>query len=260
MKRILAIGAFLYAAAFAVLVLGQNSIIYPFDPEYEKPEPRITEHRLTTPDNNTLIVWAAKAKHNKPTLVYFHGNAGNLATRAQRFDRLLDRGYGFVAMGYRGSSGSTGTPSEKHIRNDSLLLYSKLETYVGKTRKLVFYGESLGTTVAIHLAAKHAPKGLILEAPFTSIKARARESLPMFPTGLGLRDTWNSLDQMPGITSPLLVLHGTADTTVPFAHGKRIFEAAGASKKQFYAVEGLGHTGHWSVAGQKTIYKFLDAL
>lgn len=260
MKRILLLGAALYIAAFIALVFGQNSLIYPFNPTLEQPERRITEHRLSSADGETLIVWAAKPAIGKPTILYFHGNAGNLHNRAARFDRMLDRGYGIVAMAYRGSSGSTGTPSETAIRADSLLVHNQLNTLIGTPRKLVIYGESLGSAVAIQLAALHQPDGLILEAPFTSLTSRASEAVPYFPVKLGLRDEWNSLGQIPNITAPLLVMHGTADTVVPFTHGEAIFAAAAASNKTFRRVDGLGHNGHWSVAGQKAIYRFIDGL
>jgi fermentation-respiration switch protein FrsA (DUF1100 family) len=260
MKKIIVLGVFLYSAAFALLVLYQDNFIYPFNPNHALPDSRLTEYRLVTPDKATLIVWFAKAKTNKPTILYFHGNAGSLINRAERFDRMLDRGYGLVALGYRGSSGSTGEPTQTTLRADSTLTYLQLKAFVGEANKLIFYGESLGSTVAIHLAARHQPDALILEAPFTSMKTIVREALPYFPTSLGLRDTWDSLAQMPKITAPLLVMHGTADTVVPFTHGEKIYNAAASRQKTFRKVEGLGHTGHWSVAGQKAIYGFIDGI
>ncbi len=262
MKKLLFIAVTLYCAAFAALVVFQDSLIYPFNPTRETPDPRMTEKMLVTPDNARLVVWVAKAKRGKPTILYFHGNAGNLHNRAQRFDRMLDRGYGLVALGYRGSSGSTGDPSQTTLRADSTLLRLQLKSLIGNANPptLIYYGESLGTTVAIHLAAQHPPDALILEAPFTSLQTLTRQAMPYFPTSLGLRDEWNSLSQMPKITMPLLVMHGTADTVVPYDHGEEIFAAAPSTQKTFRKVDGLGHSGHWSVAGQKAIYRFIDGL
>ncbi|MEJ6707220.1 MAG: alpha/beta hydrolase [Amylibacter sp.] len=260
MKKLLILAITLYCAAFGGIVLFQNKLIYPFDPTREQPELRITEFKLITTDDETLIVWVARAHGDKPTILYFHGNAGNLADRAQRFDRMIDRGYGLVALGYRGSSGSTGAPNQARLRADSALVYKVLDQLVGETNQLIFYGESLGTTVAVHLAAHHQPDALILEAPFTSLKTLAHEAMPYFPTSLGLNDTWDSLSNMPQITAPLLVLHGTAEAVVPFTHGQKVFAAAASKQKTFHAADGLGHTGHRSVSGQKTIYKFIDGL
>ncbi|MDA9789434.1 alpha/beta hydrolase [Amylibacter sp.] len=260
MKKLFILAIILYSAAFGAIVLFQNKLIYPFDPTREQPELRITEFELITPDDETLIVWVTRPHGNQPTILYFHGNAGNLANRAQRFDRMIDRGYGLVALGYRGSSGSTGTPNQPRLRADSALVHKVLDQLVGNTNTLIFYGESLGTTVAIHLATRHQPDALILEAPFTSLKTLAPEAMPYFPTSLGLNDTWDSLSNMPEITAPLLVLHGTTDTVVPYEHGQEIFAAAASKQKTFHSVDGLGHGGHWSVSGQKTIYKFIDEL
>lgn len=262
MKKLLIGAVTIYCAAFAALVIFQDTLIYPFNPTREAPDSRMTEVTLVTPDKARLIVWAAQAKRGKPTILYFHGNAGNLHNRAERFDRMLDRGYGLVALGYRGSSGSTGAPSQTTLRADSTLVRLQLKALIGteNPRKLIYYGESLGTTVAIHLAAHHPPDALILEAPFTSLKTLTQQAMPYFPTSLGLRDDWDSLAQMPQITMPLLVMHGTADTVVPYDHGKTIFEAAPSPQKTFRSVEGLGHSGHWSVAGQTAIYRFIDGL
>ena len=260
MKKLLIIAVTLYCAAFAALVLVQNKLIYPFDPTHVQPELRITEFKLVTTDDETLIVWVAPPHGDQPTILYFHGNAGNLASRAQRFDRMIDRGYGLVALGYRGSSGSTGAPNQSRLRADSALVHKVLDRFAGDANKLVFYGESLGTTVAIHLAARHQPDAIILEAPFTSLKTLAREAMPYFPTGIGLNDTWDSLSQMPKITAPLLVMHGTADAVVPYDHSQKIFAAAASKQKSFHSVDGLGHGGHWSVSGQKAIYTFIDGL
>jgi pimeloyl-ACP methyl ester carboxylesterase len=260
MKKLLIIALTTYCVAFAALVYFQATLIYPFNPTQVKPESRLTAFNLITPDDANLILWAAKPKGKQPTILYFHGNAGNLANRAERFDRLLDRGYGLVALAYRGSSGSTGEPSQTTLQADSILTYLQMNAFIGTPNKVVFYGESLGTAVALHLAAKRKPDAIILEAPFTSLKTLARESMPYFPTSIGLRDTWDSLAQMPQIDMPLLVMHGTADAIMPFEHGTAIFAAAPSPQKTFRKVEGLGHSGHWSVAGQKAIYRFIDGL
>ncbi|MEH6360615.1 MAG: hypothetical protein V7761_07770, partial [Amylibacter sp.] len=103
--RMLSRLAILYVAAFAIVWFARTWLIYPFSDIYKTPTqagvPRLSEYRLTTHDGKSLIVWARPAKGRKATIVYFHGNAGNLANRAQRFDQLIDRGYGVVALAYR---------------------------------------------------------------------------------------------------------------------------------------------------------------
>ncbi|MDR6264568.1 alpha/beta hydrolase [Roseobacter sp. N2S] len=265
MTRFLIIGVVVYLMSFGGLVLFQDRILYPFDPTEVTPEtagePRLTVKRLRTSDDEHLVIWVAPPKASKPTIIYFHGNAGNLALRTQRFNRMLDRGYGVVAMAYRGSSGSSGKPSETAVRSDTLALIKALPDLLGpQPQKLVYYGESLGSAVAVQLAAIHPPSGLVLEAPFESIDAMARQRMPVFPTSLGLHEHWNTLGTIPKITSPLLVMHGTMDTVVPYDQGLAVFEAAASKRKVWRGVKGVGHVGHWDVAGQKAIYRFIDSL
>ena len=265
MTRIIALGALLYAAVFGFLVIGQGWLIYPFDPTEVSPDaagaPRLQAQRMDTSDGESLVVWTHPPRPGRATIVYFHGNAGNLALRAARFDRLIDRGYGLVAMAYRGSSGSTGIPNEEAIRADARQLRMRLPALLGRDPgKIIYYGESLGSAVAVGLALSHAPDGLVLEAPFTSIAAIAQRRLPMYPVSLGLTEDWNTLAAMPRIEAPLLVMHGTADEVVPFAQGRAVYRAAGSARKTFRAVQGLGHTGHWSVAGQTALYAFFEDL
>lgn len=265
MKRIIATGVLLYAAAFGFLVLGQGWLIYPFDPTEVSPRaagvPDMAATRMVTGDGASLVVWTHPARPGKATIVYFHGNAGNLAVRAARFDRLLDHGYGVVAMAYRGSSGSSGSPSEAAIRADTDRLFDSLSSLLGnQPETLVYYGESLGSAVAVSLALRHPPDGLVLEAPFTSIADVAQRRLPVFPVRLGLTERWDTLTVIGQVRMPLLVMHGTADQVVPFTQGRAVYEAAGSDRKQFRAVQGLGHTGHWSVPGQTAIYSFVESL
>ena len=137
-------------------------------------------------------------------IVYFHGNAGNLADRAQRFKLLLKRGYGLVALGYRGSSGSEGSPSEGAITSDALLLIQNLPTFVGnmKGRKIIYYGESLGTGVAIKTSLTHLPDALVLEAPYKSIVELAAQQMPIFPIRTVLDERWNSIKNISTINAP----------------------------------------------------------
>lgn len=265
MTRFLIVGVVIYLMSFGGMVLFQNRIIYPFDPTEIPPEkagePRLTAKKLHSPDGETLVIWVAAPKKSKPVIVYFHGNAGNLALRTQRFNRMLDRGYGVVALAYRGSSGSSGKPSESALRADAVTLIKALPDLLGPLpQKLVYYGESLGSAVAVQLAAIHPPTGMVLEAPFASIDAMARQRMPIFPTSLGLHEHWDTLRTMPKITVPLLVMHGTMDTVVPYEQGLAVFEAAASKRKVWRGVKGVEHVGHWDVPGQKAIYRFIDSL
>jgi fermentation-respiration switch protein FrsA (DUF1100 family) len=265
-KRTLKTVIILYIAAFAIVWIARTWLIYPFSSVHKTPaqagEPRLSEKTLTTPDGNTLVVWARPAKGRKATIVYFHGNAGNLAGRAQRFDRLIDRGYGVVAMAYRGSSGSTGRPSEDMITQDTVLLRKNLTQLLGHNPKgkIVYYGESLGTGVATKLAVSYPPDALILEAPYTSVVDLAAAQMPFFPIRAVLDQRWETDQHISKVTKPTLILHGTSDRVIPYRHGKAVLAASGAKHKRLKTIKGGNHLSAFSVEGQKSIYRFIEGL
>lgn len=235
----------------------ETRVVYPFDSSYTSPvaagEPRLAETRLAASDGEELIVWRRDADAGKPTVVYFPGNAGALADRVDRFSVLLDRGYGLVALGYRGSSGSGGTPSEALIITDAMQL---IEAEVA--HPLVLFGESLGTAVAIRMAAKGHGDALILEAPFTSFTELIESQFPNEQLAHLVTQTWDNDVAVPNVAQPLLVIHGASDQVVPIGMGRRIFERAGSDQKQFLEVALQGHTGDWSAPVQKAIFDFLE--
>ncbi len=256
----------LYIAAFAVVWFARSWLIYPFSTVHQTPAqagaPRLSEYKLTTHDNKTLIIWARAAKDRKATIIYFHGNAGNLAGRAWRFDRLIDRGYGVVAMAYRGSSGSTGRPSEGLITRDAILLRDSLVQILGQVPKgkIIYYGESLGTGVATKLATTAMPDALILEAPYRSIVSLAAKQMPFFPINALLDQRWETDVHIKAVYAPTLVLHGTDDQVIPYAHGKTVFSLSPAKNKVMKTLKGGGHLSAFTVQGQTAIYRFIEGL
>ncbi|WP_127115057.1 alpha/beta hydrolase [Shimia sediminis] len=253
-----------------VLVLGtvvlgsmaERWVIYPFDPREVSPEnvglPEVAVQRLDI-NGASLVVWVADPKRGKPVILYFHGNAGNLANRKGRFQHFLNQGYGLIAPAYRGSSGSSGSPSEEVLIADAAALYVELDL---SKRPVVVYGESLGTAVSIALVETLAapPSAVILEAPFTSIPGLAGLHYP----GTGslaenLDNTWRSIDRASALTMPLLILHGTQDDLIPNEMGRQIFTAAPSREKDFHAVQGAGHTDLWRASTQARLWRFIDA-
>lgn len=233
------------------------SMIYPFDATHTAPElageSRLVEQRLATADGEDLVVWRTAARPGHPTLIYFPGNAGALSDRAERFTRLIDRGYGVVAMAYRGSSGSTGRPDEALLTDDAIRL-AQAET----GRPLILYGESLGTAVAIKLASSGIGDAVVLEAPFTSISDLLASQFPDETLDQMLTQHWNSLSRIGEVRQPLLVIHGTEDRLVPIAMGRTIFDGAGSREKRFVEIPGRAHSGLWTIDGQQALYEFLD--
>ncbi len=266
LKRLFYISLALYFAGFTLVWFARISLIYPFDPSHITPrqagEVRLTEKTLTTDDGKVLIVWERPAKEYKATLVYFPGNAGNLAGRAWRFGNLIDRGYGVVALAYRGSGGSTGRPSEAAISKDAVLLRHNLPLILGHPPKgkIIYYGESLGTGVATKLAVIYPPDALILEAPYTSIVDLAAKQMPFFPIRTVLDQRWETTKYITQTESPTLIIHGTHDQVVPYAMGKTLFALSPAKNKVLKTLQEAGHLSAFSSLGQTAIYRFIEGL
>ena len=231
--------------------------VYPFDTTYATPAeagaPRMTEASFATEDGETLVMWQSPADPGKPTVLYFPGNAGGLKARSDRFRQLIDQGFGVVAPAYRGSSGSTGKPEEELLLSDARALVASL----GET-PLVIYGESLGTAVAIRLAADGLGERIVLEAPFTSIPALIMAQHPSERLDHLITQRWESHLYISEVTQPLLVVHGDRDHLVPVSMGEEIFGTAGSTTKHFLKIENVGHAGLWTDDMQSTLFAFLN--
>ncbi len=253
----------IYALSLAAIWFGRFALIYPFNPAHITPinagVPKISEHVFNSFDETPLIVWTKLPNGRKPTIVYFHGNAGNLAVRAQRFNRLVNRGYGLLAMAYRGSSGSKGKPSQSTIMQDAIYLVEN-KTKLGFSSKspLIYYGESLGTGVAVQLANTQPPKAIVLEAPYKSITDLAAAQMPFFPIRYILDQRWNTLNAIKTVKVPLLVIHGQQDKLIPVAHGKAVFSASPSPQKTLKVIETGHHEDLWSIEGQRAIFSFIS--
>ncbi len=236
----------IYVAFAGLLFLMQRKLQYVPDPSLVEPRQVGLESfaglRLETPDGERLVAWHASPQGGLPTIVYFQGNAAGLAARSERFALFHRVGYGVLALGYRGYSGSTGTPTEKGLLLDAATAIGFLRAEGIFPKRLVYYGESLGTGVAVQLAAREAtrPAAVILESPYTSAADVARISYWYMPVGILMLDQFRSLDHIGAMSAPLFVLHGDADGVVPVDQGRRLFEAAGPPKEMM-EIPGGGH-------------------
>jgi fermentation-respiration switch protein FrsA (DUF1100 family) len=227
----LAVGAaVVYAVVALAAFLGQRKLMY--FPDTERAEPSeegltgVAERTIETPDGHRLVAWYGKARQGKPTLLYFHGNAGNLADRAPRIARFMGESWGVYMLSYRGYGGSTGSPSEAANVADARLAYHALLKEGVPPASIVAYGESLGSGVAVRIAAELAVAGIILDAPFTSISEIAARAYPFLPVRLLLIDRYESTRYIGAIKSPLLILHGARDGIVPVAMGRELARLA----------------------------------
>lgn len=267
MLRLCLLFSILTGGLFNVTELERRAV-YPFDTKHVTPARAglkgVRERQITLGEER-LIVWTAAPRKGRPTILYFHGNAGNLANRAWRFEQFLARGYGLVAPAYRGSSGSTGTPSEPALTTDAQTVYDSLKQLLpGVTpARVVIYGESLGTGVALKLAAtrpKTPPIAVVLEAPFTSLPDVVRQTMPRFKPLLPvMKNRWTSSRHVRSLKAPLLVLHGTRDRIIPIEQGRQVYAAAPSKTKHFLAVEGAGHADTWRADTLPELWRFIDA-
>jgi fermentation-respiration switch protein FrsA (DUF1100 family) len=171
---------------------------------------------------------------NQPTLLFFHGNAGNVSYNLDRLRLFHDVDLDVYIIDYRGYGKSEGTPSERGLGIDALSMYFYLTEKRGVApERLFFYGESLGAAVAVDLATQIRAAGLIIEAPFTSNADRARKKWPGIPWELLLRDNYDSLAKISKINMPLLVIHSVDDEVIPFSNSQKLYATAKQPKELF---------------------------
>ena len=173
------------------------------------------------------------------TLLYSHGNAGNIADRLAIARLLADQlGVGLFMYDYRGYGQSAGAPSEAGLVRDALGARAALLREGVAAEHTVYFGRSLGAAVTVDLALAHPPRAVVLEAPFVSVRALANTVLP--GAGYLFRTRWDSLSKIRRLRAPLLVLHGDADEVVPYAQGRALFAAA-PEPKTFFTIRGGRH-------------------
>jgi len=238
-----------YLALLVVIYLLQRHLLYhpsrtQFLPE-EVGLSGVEVVNLASEPDEKLIAWYAPASIGKPTILFFQGNAGDIAGRAERFAYYRQAGYGVMFLSYRGYGASTGSPTEAGINSDANAAYDWLIRQDIPASKIALVGESLGTGVAVQLAAHRPVAAVALEAPFTSAADVARLSYWWLPVGLLMKDQFNSLDHLKDIRAPLLVLHGADDRLIPFQMGERLYAAAN-EPKEFAAIPNGTHVSIFS--------------
>jgi uncharacterized protein len=214
---------------------------------------------LGTPDGETVALWYAQAKADHPTILFFQGNAGEIGDRAARFAFYQRRGFGVAFLSYRGFGGSTGDISETGLMIDANAAYDWLLAQGVPPDRIVLVGESLGTGVAVQLAARHPVAAVVLGAPYTAAVDVAAGIYPWLPVRLLMKDQFRSIDHIGAVTAPLLILHGTRDAVIPFAQGQQLFTAANAPK-QFEELTGAGHQALFDPATWAREVVFLSAV
>jgi uncharacterized protein len=209
----------------------------------------VQEVWLTADDGTKLYAWWIPNEAAKFTFLAFHGNAGNVADRASAYQFLRDTPANVLALEYRGYGRSEGTPSERGVYRDADTAYAYLVKERGKDPKtIVSFGQSLGTAVAAHLAARHEVGGVVLEAPFPSASRVARKFYWFLPgVGLLVRSHFDTEGRLKEINAPVLIVHCKHDPVLPFQFGQEVYNGA-RSPKTFLEINSECHEEASAVA------------
>jgi len=258
-KWLLILAVCAYVGVLTLMYVFQRALMYFPDASRVPPAsvglPQAEEVVLATSDGEKLIAWHVAPRGTKPVVIYFQGNAGTLDLRASRFKWLLADGTGLLALSYRGYGGSTGKPSEKGLIADARAAYDFSATRYPANR-IVLWGESLGSGVAVALAAEQKIGALILDAPFTSTGDVGAAAYPFAPVRWFIKDTYRSDERIARVKAPLLIIHGERDAIVPIAFGERLFRLASEPKQMARFPLG-GHVDLDEHGAPKVVKEFL---
>jgi fermentation-respiration switch protein FrsA (DUF1100 family) len=246
-----------YLGLVALLYVAQRALMYFPETLRTAPPaaafPAAEEIVLDTADGERIIVWHLAPRGDGNVVLYFHGNGGALRYRAERFRALTGDGTGLVALSYRGYGGSTGSPTEAGLINDAAAAYAFTAARYPPAR-IVVWGESLGSGVAVALAAEHPVGRIVLEAPYTSAVDIAAATYPFAPVRLLMKDQFRSDLRIGNVAAPVLILHGERDNIIPIRFGERLY-ALIKSPKRFVRFRNGSHEDlavHGGIEAAKT--------
>jgi fermentation-respiration switch protein FrsA (DUF1100 family) len=249
-----------YVGGLVVLFFAQRTVIFPIPQTVRTAPgaagfPEAEEHFLTTADGEKVIVWHVPPTPGHAVVIYFPGNGDFLAGCVSRLRDITSDGTGLVALSYRGYAGSSGRPSEQGLLRDAAAAYAFTAVRYSADR-IVLWGFSLGSGVAVALAAEQPVGRLILEAPYTSIVDIAASLVRLVPIRWLLRDRFRSDQRVARVTAPLLIMHGARDQTISIAFGEQLFALA-HEPKQFVRFPEGGHNNLDGYGAIETVRRFI---
>lgn len=195
---------------------------------------------ITTEDHERINALFYKGTRDE-VILYFHGNAGDLSGWQFVAEDFVQFNYSILLIDYRGYGKSTGTISERGFYTDAASAYNFLIAEKGfDPTDIIVYGRSIGTGVAVDLAARHTVKGLVLESPYTSLGDLADSKVPFFFPSVYLRFSFNNLKKINAVKCPLIVIHGANDDLIPSSHGEFLYQRF-EGKKKLILIAGAAH-------------------
>lgn len=247
-----------YAGLTLVLLLAQRALLYPG----ATGGPIAADHwgetvEILTADGERLSALHSAAQQGHPTVLYFPGNADRIDRYGFLGQGLASRGFGLLALSYRGYPGSTGAPTEAGLIADGLAAYDWLASR--SAGPIVLVGQSLGSGVAVAVAAERQPAGLALISAYDSVLALARKAYFFLPVGLFLKDPFRSDLRIGRVGTPKLFVHGRRDTLVPVGHGEALFLQT-PEPKRMVILDEAGHNDIWSERLLREIADFVSEV
>jgi fermentation-respiration switch protein FrsA (DUF1100 family) len=261
LKWLVLLGVGGYALLVGAMYLYQRNLLFLQQPNRRSPAdagfPEAEEHVLTTDDGERIVTWLyPPANPKRPLFLMFLGNGDNLGMAAPNLRAMTLDGSGVLAVAYRGYSGSSGSPSEAGLALDAEAAY-RFAASVVPARRIVLFGYSLGSGVAVPLAARHEAAAVVLFAPFASAVSIAEKHYPFLPVRLLMKDQFRSIDIVAKLRVPVLMVHGERDRVVPIASGRELYAAA-PEPKRFVALPEADHFTLFRDGGIQAIRDFLD--
>ncbi len=241
-------GLGLYVLAAIFLYASQDSMLFGRPALNEErialaksTNPTVTDLVLRMTDGTTVRGWKVNAdeSNSKPIIFYYGGNVEEVSSRLALAQSFGD--FEWILMNYRGYGASEGIPSEKALFSDAYEIYQIIRDDEDfKDRRVYLFGQSLGTGVALSVAAKYPVTKIILTTPYDSIDSLAQDQFPLFPVKLILKNHFRSIDIAPKIKSPTLVIAAENDTTIPTKHAQKLCRALGENCI-YRVIPGVGH-------------------
>ncbi len=256
---IIAIAIGLYVALVALAYLFQERLLYfPLRGLSATPATIGLAYEtvsIKTEDGVQISGWFIPAERARGTLLFFHGNAGNISHRLDSIAVFHRLGLNTLIIDYRGYGQSQGKPSEQGTYLDAAAAWRYLvEERQIPPWEIIIFGRSLGGAVAAWLVHTHPPRALILESTFTSVPDVAAQAYPFLPVRQLGRIQYNTLERLPEIEVPLLIVHSPDDNVIPYSHGQKLFAAAN-QPKEFLEIRG-GHNDGFIISAQTYEAKF----
>ena len=234
----------IYLILLTMIYVNQRKLLYlPSENNYldDPIKFNYTEFFIEVDKNVQIKSWLIEKDLKKyKTILFLHGNAGNLFNRSYKLNRFNELNLNVLIISWRGFSGNPGKPNETNLYADAKRAVKWLNDKGVASENIILYGESLGTGVAVEIGQTNEFNSIILESPYTSMEKAAKIYYPYLPVKLLLKDKYNSEKKIKNIKTPILIMHGKKDNIIPFYMGERLFKIANKPKK-FLQVEEDDH-------------------